>query len=353
MIKIDKTNMAEKANLTFKPKAVIKRLLSVLSKRAQDVIVNRYGLGPKAVRLTLDAIGKKYGITRERVRQIENHSLAAIRKSKEYKELAPIFAELKEIVMGLGGVITEKDLLSHFGNDASTQNHMHFLFVVGEEFRRDKEDEEFRHRWNVDPELSRRIEQALRKLYSRLSDDELIVESDLIDEFLGEVKDLNDKYKNEEVIKRWLALSHKIGRNPLGEWGKTSSPNVNAKGMRDYAFLVIRKHGSPIHFKEVAKAISQYFDKKAHVATTHNELIKDPRFVLVGRGLYALAEWGYMSGVVKDVIRKILEKEGPLPKDKVIEKVLKERYVKENTIMVNLQNPKYFKKDKSNLYHIA
>jgi DNA-directed RNA polymerase delta subunit len=126
---------------------------------------------------------------------------------------------------------------------------------------------------------------------------------------------------------------------------------VNAKGMRDYAFLVIRKHGSPIHFKEVAKAISQYFDKKAHVATTHNELIKDPRFVLVGRGLYALAEWGYMSGVVKDVIKKIIDKEGPLTKEEIVKKVLKERYVKENTILVNLQNNKFFKKDKEGRYH--
>jgi DNA-directed RNA polymerase delta subunit len=121
--------------------------------------------------------------------------------------------------------------------------------------------------------------------------------------------------------------------------------------MRDYAFLVIRKHGSPIHFKEVAKAITHYFNKKAHVATTHNELIKDKRFILVGRGLYALAEWGYMSGVVKDVIKKIIDKNGPLTKDKIIEKVMKERYVKENTILVNLQNPKFFRRDKEGKYH--
>jgi DNA-directed RNA polymerase delta subunit len=117
-------------------------------------------------------------------------------------------------------------------------------------------------------------------------------------------------------MKRWLSLSKTIGKNAIGEWGVASSPNVKTKGMRDYAFLVIRKHGSPIHFKEVAKQISTIFNKKAHVATTHNELIKDPRFVLVGRGLYALAEWGYMSGVVKDVIKKILEKNGPLTKRK-------------------------------------
>lgn len=345
--------MSEKITLTFKPKVVVKHLLSVLTKRGADVIENRYGLGSKATRMTLDAIGKKYDITRERVRQIENHSLAIIRKSKEYKSEQAAFDELKALVLELGGIVAEKDLLKHITKDTSTQNHLHFLLTIGESFTREKEDEEFKHRWHVDPELAKKIHGALRKLYSKLSDDELVLESDLISDFLEEVKEMNEKYKNEEVIKRWLSISNKIGKNPLGEWGRSTSPNVNAKGMRDYAFLVIRKHGSPIHFKEVAKAISQYFDKKAHVATTHNELIKDPRFVLVGRGLYALAEWGYMSGVVKDVIKKILEKNGPLTKDEIVKKVLKERYVKENTIMVNLQNPKYFKKDKEGRYSIA
>lgn len=342
--------MNEKITVSFKPKEVVRKLLSVLTKRGQDVLISRYGLGAKAQKLTLDAIGKKYNITRERVRQIENHSLTAIRKSKAYKEAEPVFSELKAVLLSLGGLVAEKDLLKHFSKEPLVQNHFHFLLVIGEEFKREKEDEEFKHRWHVDRELSEKIQGALRKLYAKLSDDELVVESDLVNSFLEEVKDLNEKYKNEEVIKRWLAISHKIDKNPLGEWGRASSPNVNAKGMRDYAFLVIRKHGSPIHFKEVAKAISQYFNKKAHVATTHNELIKDKRFVLVGRGLYALAEWGYMSGVVKDVIKKILEKEGPLTKEKVVEKVLKERYVKENTILVNLQNTKYFKKDKEGRY---
>ncbi|MDO8471421.1 MAG: sigma factor-like helix-turn-helix DNA-binding protein [bacterium] len=343
--------MSENIILNFKPKEATRRLLSSLAKRSQDVLASRYGLGFKATRLTLDAIGKKYNITRERVRQIENHSLVTIRKSKVYKDSEPVFSELKEVIISLGGLVSEKDLLKHLSEDLNTQNHFHFLLVIGEEFKREKEDEEFRHRWHVDAALSDNIKAALRKLYSKLSDDELVFESDLITSFLDEVKDLNEKYKNDEVIKRWLSISRKIGKNPLGEWGRSSSSNVNAKGMRDFAFLVIRKHGSPIHFKDVAKAITQYFKKKAHVATTHNELIKDPRFVLVGRGLYALSEWGYMSGVVKDVIRKILEKEGPLLKEKIIEKALKERYVKENTILVNLQNPKYFKKDKDNRYH--
>ena len=55
----------------------------------------------------------------------------------------------------------------------------------------------------------------------------------------------------------------------------------------------MRKHGSPMHFREATEAIAKTFGKKVNDATCHNELIKDSRFVLVGRGLYALTEWGY------------------------------------------------------------
>jgi len=345
--------MSEAKTIKFKPKQVTKRLLAVLGDRARDVMTRRYGLDDSGKRMTLEGIGKKYGITRERVRQIENHSIGVMRKSKEYVKESPAFGQLRDYIHSLGGVISEEDLLAHVSKDKAVQNHVHFMLVTGEDFTKEKEDEDFKHRWHVDKQLADKIHGSIKKLYSSLNDDELMVEGDMVENFLGYIEDVNEKYKNEEIIKRWLSLSRKIGKNPLGEWGRSDSPNVNAKGMRDYAFLVIRKHGSPIHFKEVAKAITLYFNKKAHVATTHNELIKDPRFVLVGRGLYALAEWGYLSGVVKDVIKKVIEKNGPSPKDKIIEKVLKERYVKENTIIVNLQNPKYFSKDKEGKYHIV
>ncbi len=345
--------MTEKTPITFKPKQVVKRLLSVLGDRSQDVIMSRFGLGNETKRMTLEAIGKKYKITRERVRQIENYSIINIRKSKEYAKEKVVFDEIRNMISDLGSTISEESLLKHVSKEKSIQNHIHFLMTVGEDFHREKEDTEFKHRWTVDKELSKKIHSSLRTLYSTLSDDEILLESDMIEKFLGHLKDVSDKYKNEEIAKRWLNLSKLIDKNPLGEWGKTSSSNINAKGMRDYAYLVIRRHGSPIHFREVAKLITELFNKKAHVATTHNELIKDPRFVLVGRGLYALSEWGYMSGVVKDVIRGVIEKGGPMAKDEIIKKVLKERYVKENTIMVNLQNPKYFKKGKDGKYSIA
>ncbi len=339
------------AIIKFKPKQVVKKLLSVLPERGAKVLVSRYGLGKDVKKMTLDAIGKNYGITRERVRQIENYALANIRKSSIYKNEKATFTEIEELIHSLGGMVVEEDFLAHVSNDKSLQNHINFLLVLGDSFKKKKEDDEFKHRWHVNEELSKQVEESLRKLYAKIAVDDLLPESEMVSKFLEHLKDVSEKYKNQEILKRWLSLSKKIGKNAIGEWGVSHSPNINTKGMRDYAFLVIRKHGSPIHFKEVAKQISQVFRKKAHVATTHNELIKDPRFVLVGRGLYALAEWGYMSGVVKDVIKKVIDKNGPMTKEGIIDKVLKERYVKDNTIVVNLQNQKYFKKDKDGKYH--
>ncbi len=341
------------STISFKPKQIVKRLLSSLPDRAREVIMFRYGLGADTRRMTLDAIGKKYGITRERVRQIENYAIGMVRKSDEYELEKAVFAELESLLHALGGIVVEDDFLGHVSKDKGLQNHIHFLLVIGEPFSKKKEDDEFNHRWHVNEELANQVEVALRKLYTNLSTQDLLPESEIINKFLLHLENVSERYKNQEIMKRWLKLSKSIGVNALGDWGASNSSNIKTKGMRDYAFLVIRKHGSPIHFRDVAKQIMVMFKKKAHVATTHNELIKDPRFVLVGRGLYALAEWGYAPGIVRDVIRLVIEKNGPMTKEEIVAKVMKERYVKENTIAVNLQNPKYFKRDKSGKYSVV
>jgi len=344
--------MSRKNTVSFKPKQVVKKLLTVLNERARDVIVGRYGLGTSTKKETLESIGGKYGITRERVRQIENHALATIRKSEDFGKEKASFEEIRTLIHSLGCLVAEEDLLAHVSSDQNVRNAIHFMLVLGDAFIHEKEDEHFKKHWCIDADLSGKIKGSLKKIYESLSDDDLISDPDMVKSFLGYIEDVSDEFKSEEIVKRWLSVSKKIKKNPLGEWGKTESPNVSAKGIRDYAYLVLRRHGSPIHFREVAKAIEGVFGKKAHIATTHNELIKDKRFVLVGRGLYALTEWGYARGVVKDVIRDVIEKSGPLSKKEVIEKVLKERYVKENTILVNLQNPKYFKRQKDGTYTV-
>ncbi len=335
--------------ISFKPKQISKKFLAVLPERARDVIIKRFGLNNEN-KMTLEAIGSIYGITRERVRQIENFALNTIRKSEIYQKEITVLNELEQLIFSLGGIVSEDDLLNYISKDKSTQNHILLFLVLGAPFIKKKEDKEFKHRWIVDNEAASAVQSSLKKLYENLSDEDIIPEGDMITKFFEHLKNISEQYKNEEIAKRWLRVSKKIDKNPLGEWGIAESPNIKARGMRDYAFLIIRRHGSPMHFTEVAKSIEDTFGKKAHTATCHNELIKDSRFVLVGRGLYALTDWGYVSGVVRDVISEILEKNGPLTKQEIIEKVLNERYVKPNTIMVNLQDNKYFKKDNKGRY---
>lgn len=336
--------------ITFKPKQVTKKILSNLPPRAHEVITNRFGLTEDAERKTLEAIGQKYGITRERVRQIENAAIAMIRKSESFKGEKVVFEELEKLMHTLGAIVSEQDLLSHLSKDKLTQNHIHLYLTLGEEFTKHKEDDHFKTRWSVSSDVSDEVHKSLKNLFENLSDDELVPEAEMISRFLDEVKNLAEQYKNEEIAKRWLSMSKSISRNPLGEWGKSTSSSIKTRGVKDYAFLMMRKHGSPMHFREVAKAVASTFDKKCHTATCHNELIKDSRFVLVGRGIYALKEWGYKTGVVRDVIRDLIKKNGPMSKEDIVEQVMKERYLKKNTILVNLQNSKYFKKNKTGLY---
>ncbi|MFI5260765.1 MAG: sigma factor-like helix-turn-helix DNA-binding protein [Candidatus Paceibacteria bacterium] len=348
-----KAKTASVASFSFDSAVLVKRLLAAAPERAREVLIRRFGLGTASERETLEAIGDRSSITRERVRQIEAAGLDAVRASKAFKEAKSAFEEVARFIHSLGIIVPEDELLSALGKDEKSRNRFRFLLVLDSSFFRERETDDFLSRWHVDTATAKSIHEALSKLYASLPDNEVVSESQILDRFLDELKGVNDAYKNEEVLKRWLSLSKGIGSNPLAEWGRTSAPAIRIKGIRDYAYLAIKRHGEPMHFGDVAKAIGTLFTKKAHIATTHNELIKDPRFVLVGRGLYALTEWGYKPGVVRDVIRETLEENGPMKKEDIIKHVKVARFVKDNTILVNLNDLRYFKRMKDGRYSAA
>ena len=153
---------------------------------------------------------------------------------------------------------------------------------------------------------------------------------------------------NQKVLISFLEISKRIQKNSEGLLGLLDWPEIHPRGIKDKAYLVFQKEKKPLHFTQVAN-----FIERALPQTVHNELIKDSRFVLVGRGIYALEEWGYEDGFVKDIISKTLKEAGkPLSKEEILEKVLKQRLVKENTVLLNLSNKKYFSKISEGLYTI-
>lgn len=332
--------------LSFKPKAVSKKLLNSLNPRTKEVIVKRYGLEGEE-RKTLESIGREYGITRERVRQIENFALGTIRKSKEFVENEAIFDELSDIVKNLGILVPEKVLMNHISNDKVIHNHMNFyMSLANNKFNKHKECDNFHCSWTIDKDIAKHVHESLKNLQNSIPKEELVTEEAVITRFVSMLSELADDYKhNKKIVDRYLELSKVVSKNPLNEWGHVSSSNVKARGIKDYAYLILRKEGKPMHFRDVANTINTTFNKKAHVATCHNELIKDKRFTLVGRGMYGLKEWGQVGGTVKDIIKRVIEENGEkMHKDDIVRKVSGMREVKENTIMVNLNNPKYFKK---------
>ncbi len=327
---------------------IVKDILkSIPNERARDVLSRRFGIGDKVQHETLESVGRSYNITRERVRQIENAALQQARKSEAYKKYAKAFKKLSEFISSLGDVVPQNDILNELAKTEKQHNYLLFLLAVGDHFKYNKENKDFVQFWYLDDTRAQKVKETLVKLHKELGKDSALSEDEIVEMFkqiLGSKDIAPNQSKEKSVITRWLSSYKKLAKNPLGEWGRSDSPHMRVKGLRDYAYMALKDHGSPLHYKEVAERIKEKFDKDAHPATTHNELIKDDRFVLVGRGIYALREWGYTPGMVKDVIKDVLEKNGPLTKEEVVEKVKRERHVKDSTIRVNLQDKKMFKR---------
>jgi len=341
--------------ISFTPEKLTSDLLAELPDRVHEVLQKRYGLNSNGEKFTLETIGQAQGVTRERVRQIENFGLKSVQKTDAYQKHYELFMDLRRAINELGGgLIAEQVLLRELSIDPVIHNHLYFLLLTGDMFYKSKENSHYVKRWYTEREVMESVEVALQNVRDSLQPDDLVSEKEIIDRLQSELLEASSANEyNEAVLRRWLLLSKKIDRNAIGDWGHADSPHIRIRGVRDYAYLTVKRHGSPMHFREVAKAIEETFGHKAHAPTTHNELIKDNRFVLVGRGLYALVEWGYVGGLVKEVIQNILENEGPLSREEIILKVRKERYVKSGTIVVNLQDTNLFKRLANGTYTVV
>lgn len=191
--------------LQIRPKQITKKLIETLPERACTVVISRYGLGPNPKRMTLEAIGKNYGITRERVRQIENYALNKIKQSGLISKERKIFDELLSSIDSLGGIVHENHLFEHLSTKEDERNHIHLLLVLGDEFTKEKEDKYFRPRWYVDKYLADKVHNALLKLRDGISGEDLVSEEEILGLFLKLVNDIPKKYVSDrETLKRWI-----------------------------------------------------------------------------------------------------------------------------------------------------
>lgn len=343
-----------KSQLSVHPEEATKKLFSVLSKRTKDVLEKRFGLGKNYERMTLDAIGKGYGITRERVRQIEADGLLRIRKSDNIKELSGVFGALENYFAEGGKVFKESHVLSFLASHPKHENHVYFLLSLHTPFVRFHENESLYDRWAHGHSFNSLAEKTLSQTILELKKNGKPVSEDTLFGIIENcAKSVTGGAVPKICLQNWLNISKLISQNYFGEWGLVEFPEIKPRGVKDLSYMVLSRKSAPLHFSQVAQEIGKLTGKKAHVQTVHNELIKDNRFVLVGRGLYALKEWGYAPGQVRDVIYDILKSSGALSREKVVALVSEKRMVKPSTIAINLENKKYFKKLSDGRYSIA
>jgi hypothetical protein len=223
------------------------------------------------------------------------------------------------------------------GVQGKWQAQVYFLLTLWGEFIRVSDGDDFHSLWAQNSASLEVAKNAIKQVEAKLNEQNHPISARELSTVTGLKK---------PVLESYLETSKRVQKNAEGLYGMREWPEINPKGIKDKIYLLFKKSQKPFHFTDVASRI-----QGSLVQTVHNELIRDPRFVLIGRGIYALKEWGYVEGDVKDVIGNILTSEShPLTKDEIIEKVLKQRRIKQNTILMNLSNKKYFTKDDQGKY---
>lgn len=320
----------------------------------RDVLEKRFGL--KGHKKTLEAIGKEYKITRERVRQIEADAFRNLSKPEGHQEAAPLLRALEDTLKEHGEVMAEHHLVTTLAADR-TVPHLNFLLHVGRGFTLLPETAAYHRRWTVHKDAAAKVQKVIDGVTSALNADSTPVSKKDLDALLSRTSlSVLGHTSPEYVLQSYFAISKLLRQNPYGEYGLISWPTINPRGVKDKAYLVLAKKGEPMHFRDVATAINKtnWSRRRAHPQTVHNELIKDKRFVLVGRGLYGLSQWGYEPGTVRDVLVSIFKNAGkPLEKDQAIQLVMQKRMVKAPTILLNLQDKSLFRRADDGKYALV
>jgi hypothetical protein len=365
-------------------------LFSNLNEREITILNRRYGLNGDEGE-TLEGIGDTYKLTRERVRQIENASLKKVLKHPELEKQTRPFGEIIADILKDHGGLLEKDytfnLLSRIYKIKDEEKegqrnlvdflinrlfpetgevHLHDYFLDAYKLK-SAELDKFE---NIVKELLSKIEEEKRTLSTvemiNVLKNDIEESKKLLEEVNKRKEDSDEKYKaylpdlaNSELHKENIDFIHDhlplyaiirtardINQNKFGHWGASHWEEINPKTVNKKIYMVLKRHGQPLHFNEIAQKINEvgFDDKIANPATVHNELILSDKYVLVGRGVYSLNDWGYASGTVADIIERILEKEAELSREDIIKKVLDQRAVKAATINLALNNREKFAK---------
>lgn len=329
---------------------IVKDVLNTIDReREREIVSRRFGLFDR--KETLEQIGELLGITRERVRQLEKAVVTKLKLTgKELPHIQKVEGSLAAQLKEIGHVAKTSDLAFRVSKDNPKigQSRIAFLAHLSPGLAVIEDSDNFFHSIGLTAKHSeKQIREHVENIVESIKKIGGPTDIPTIAKQVG-----NSDHKHVEA----LASVSKNVASLHGRWGLVKWPMVNPKNIRDKIYVILHDNKKPMHFSEIAESIKKSDFKRKDVTTQaiHNELIKDGRFVLIGRGIYALKEWGYKKGTVADVISEVLRKEGgPLHRDEIVRWVLKSRQVKETTILLNLQGKPQFKRVAKATYTLA
>jgi hypothetical protein len=337
--------MIEKTHLKNKGKesegrsffSVAEKIFSQLPERTQLIFKKRFGLLDDFIPETLENIGIDCRVTRERIRQIIADAKKHINKKCEEADFQEAERRLLFAIEKKCGIIKEADILAELNPQGlrSEESAIRFLINCSKKIYAVSQRNKIEKAWTTSLNILEKVIAVAEAVKRVLMEGEKLLDDAEISKELS----LRLPGFSKKEIASYLGIISEVKKNKFGKWGMRNWPEITPKGSREKIYLVLKEENKPLHFIQIAKLIEKHKlgTKKIHPQTIHNELIKDRRFVLIGRGIYALSEWGYFSGTVKDVLRDILEKsEEPIEREALIEKTLEVRKVKRTTIMINL-----------------
>ncbi|MFH0739987.1 MAG: HTH domain-containing protein [bacterium] len=329
-------------------KTICHELLSALPARQNQVLARRFGLNQKAPE-TLQSIGLDLGITRERVRQLEKSGFLRLKDFTDNQNLKKAFAYFEKYLSESGDLKREDILFRELANEKN-KNFIYFLLELGENFFRLGDNESMYAFWTTEKSKDSAVALTVQKIKDFFQKEKK--PADLASLALS--LDIADNL----FLTSCLEIARDIEVGPLGSYGLAAWPEIKPRGVRDAAFLVLKKAEEPLHFRAIATKAGElsgdlFLKRKMLPQTIHNELIRDKRFILVGRGIYGLSDWGYSSGTVKDVIFKVLQASAPLDKEEILQEVQKQRLVKPNTVFLNLSDKQKFSRDTQGKYSLV
>lgn len=320
-------------------KAICDSLLNDLPERNRDIVQRRFGIGYEEPQ-TLQTIGDAYKITRERVRQLEEKKLDSLRKSSKVNDIKikKTLAELKSLIDRFGGLRREDKLE---GSVLPADDYKPYLFFLlslkPENFQYFKHLPEFYPCWQSKKKALALAEAIVRDIESLfITIKEPVPERDLYELAKDRVFPKMEKKIPAQWFYSYLETSKLIEKNAFDKYGLVSWEEIIPKNIGDKIFIVLKEEQKPLHFRDIKSAIEKIFNEQAAEVTVHNSLIRDPRFVLVGRGMYALKDWGYKEGSTKEIIEHLLSTSGPLFREEIIAEVKKQKLVQDSTIILAL-----------------